>query len=311
MHVENLYKEQRILLFRECFALEKIHGTSARVSWHSDGSASGIHSRIQLSSGGAKSATFSAIFDEAALTIAFQALGHPSVVVYGEAYGGKQQGQKWRYGDKLRFVAFEVQIGGLWLSVPQAHDVVMKLGLEFVHYAKVSTDLLALDAERDAPSEQARRNGVVGDKPREGVVLRPLIELTANDGSRIMCKHKRDEERETATPRKVVDPALLAVLTRATEIADEWVTPTRLEHVLDKIKNPDGSGSDVGNDRMREIIAAMVEDVIREGAGEIADSKEARVAIGRKTAEVFKARQKAALEASTVSSPDIYTEGEQ
>ena len=32
-HIDNLYKDQRILLFRECFALEKIHGTSAHVSW--------------------------------------------------------------------------------------------------------------------------------------------------------------------------------------------------------------------------------------------------------------------------------------
>ena len=295
-HIDNLYREQRILLFRECYALEKIHGTSAHISWQSMAAAETLtphHGRLQFSSGGSKHATFMKIFDEAALVAAFEALGHPSVVVYGEAYGGSQQGQKWRYGDKLKFVAFEVEIAGMWLAVPQAEDVVKKLGLEFVHYVKISTDLAALDAERDAPSEQAKRNGVEGDKPREGVVLRPLIELTANDGTRIMSKHKRDEERETATPRKVVDPALLEVLTKATEIADEWVTPTRLEHVLDKIRNPDGS--EAGIERMRDVIAAMAEDVLREGASEIADSREARAAISRKTAEIFKARMKAKL----------------
>ena len=31
-HIDNLYKNQDILLFRECFALEKIHGTSANVA---------------------------------------------------------------------------------------------------------------------------------------------------------------------------------------------------------------------------------------------------------------------------------------
>lgn len=279
-HIENLYRDQRILLFRECYALEKIHGTSARVSWR--------EGRVQLSSGGAKAVTFAAIFDLVSLATLFEALGHPAISVFGEAYGGSQQGQKWRYGDKLRFVAFEVQIGDLWLAVPQAEDVAKKLGLEFVHYVKVSTDLAALDAERDAPSEQSRRNGVEGDKPREGVVLKPLIELRGNGGDRLICKHKRDEERETATPRKVVDPALLAILTKATEIADEWVTPSRLEHVLDKIKSPDGA--DAGYDRMRDVISAMVEDVLREGADEIVDSKEARHAIGRKTAEIFKAR---------------------
>lgn len=289
LHIDNLYKDQRILLFRECYALEKIHGTSAHVAWR-DG-------HVQLSPGGEKRERFVALFDEPKLTEAFGSLGHEAVCVYGEAYGGSQQGQKWRYGEKLRFVAFDVQIGDLWLAVPQAHDVAMKLGIEFAHYAKVSTDLAALDAERDAPSEQARRNGIEGDQPREGVVLRPLLELKDNGGSRIISKHKRDEERETTTPRKVVDPALLQVLTRASEIADEWVTPTRLAHVLDKL------GPDIGIERMRDVITAMVEDVLREGAGEIADSREARTAIGKKTAEVFKAKLKSALDVHRMETP--------
>src|SRR3990167_11482310 len=46
MHIENLYKAQDILAFKRCFALEKIHGTSAHVAWR-DGS-------VVLSSGGEK-----------------------------------------------------------------------------------------------------------------------------------------------------------------------------------------------------------------------------------------------------------------
>lgn len=275
MHIDNLYKDQAILLFRECWALEKIHGTSAHVEWR-DG-------KVRFSSGGESPVRFKALFDEAKLADAFAAIGHPSVTVYGEAYGGSQQGQSKRYGKALRFVAFEVKVGDTWLAVPQAADVTSKLGLEFVHYVKVSTDLAALDAERDAPSEQARRNGVEGDQPREGVVLRPIIEVTRNGDHRIIAKHKRDDERETATPRKVVDPSRLEVLTQADAIADEWVTPTRLAHVLDKL-------GDVGIERMRDVISAMIEDVTREGAGEFRDSKEARAAISRKTAEFFKTR---------------------
>lgn len=29
LHIDNLYKNRDILLFRECWALEKVHGTSA------------------------------------------------------------------------------------------------------------------------------------------------------------------------------------------------------------------------------------------------------------------------------------------
>lgn len=282
-HINNLYKDQTILMMRECYALEKIHGTSAHVSWR-DGA-------LSFSAGGEKHERFVLLFDSDALTSAFVAMGHPSIVVFGEAYGGSQQGQSKRYGKVLKFVAFEVRIGEAWLSVPAADGVARSLGLEFVHYVKVPTDLASLDAERDAPSVQAKRNGVEGDQPREGVVLRPLVELRLNNGERIAAKHKRDEERETKTPREV-GPERLALLTRASEIADEWVTPTRLSHVLDKM--PHGTGIE----QTRAVITAMTEDVIREGAGEIVDSKEARAAIGKRTSELFRARLDEAFRAN-------------
>lgn len=34
LHIENLYKARDIMLFRECYAMEKIHGTSAHVGWN-------------------------------------------------------------------------------------------------------------------------------------------------------------------------------------------------------------------------------------------------------------------------------------
>jgi len=33
LDIDNLYKEQRILMFKECYAMEKIHGTSAHLSY--------------------------------------------------------------------------------------------------------------------------------------------------------------------------------------------------------------------------------------------------------------------------------------
>lgn len=278
LHIPNLYKDQTILMFKECWALEKVHGTSAHVRWH-DG-------RLDFSSGSSDAAVrdeFLAYFAAIpTLQESFLALGHPKVAIYGETYGGKLLRQAWRYGERIRFVAFDVRIGPHWLSVPQAADVVAKVGLEFVAFRRIETTLEAIDAERDAPSAQAWRNDVVGDHPREGVVLRPLIELTRNNGDRIIAKHKRDDARETTTPRKVVDPAQWQVLTEAEAIANEWVTPARLEHVTSKLEGA------LSMCRMRKVIDAMTEDVLREGSGEIVDSKEARTAIGRKTAELFK-----------------------
>lgn len=282
--ISNLYKDQSILVLRECYALEKIHGTSAHISWR-DG-------QLRLSSGGESSSRFAALFDEAELARRFIELGHDQVTVFGEAYGGKQQGQSWRYGKSLKFIAFEVRIGDTWLAVPNAADVAAKLGLEFVHYVRIPTDLAAIDRERDAPSEQARRNGIEGDQPREGVILRPLIELTKSNGERIIAKHKRDDERETKTPRHVVDHAKLEVLTRAAAIADEWATATRLAHVLQRLEI---DGATIGIERTPDVISGMIADVVREGAGEFVDSKEARQAIGRRAAELFHAKLKASL----------------
>jgi hypothetical protein len=285
MHIDNLYKNQSVLMFRECYALEKIHGTSAHVSWK-DGA-------VTFSSGGEKRERFVELFDVGKLAEAFASIGHPDVTVYGEAYGGKQQGQSWRYGKDLRFIAFEVKVGESWLSVPNAADVSAKLGIEFVHYRRISTDLAAVDAERDAPSEQARRNGVEGDQPREGIVLRPLEEMVKGNGSRIIAKHKRDEERETKTAR-TVDAEKLEVLRNSQAIADEWVTPTRLEHVIDRLQ---AAGVPADMEHTPDVIRAMIEDVAREAEGEIEDSKDARRAIGAATAKLFKARVRDAFRA--------------
>ena len=160
LHIENLYKCQSILLFRECFSLEKVHGTSAHIGWTPQG--------LSYFSGGESHERFKALFDHAKLHEGFMALGHAVVTIYGEAHGGKCQGMKKVYGEALRFIAFDVRIGESWLSVPDAEQVCAGLGIEFVPYAKVATDLASLDAERDRPSEVALRRGLGEHPPKLG-----------------------------------------------------------------------------------------------------------------------------------------------
>jgi hypothetical protein len=283
MHIDNLYKNQEILMFKECYAMEKIHGTSAHVSYKiQDGKP-----MVSFFSGGENHQNFVALFDQDELKEKFKEIGAVSVTVYGEAYGGKQQKMSDTYGKALKFIAFDVKIDDNWLAVPQAEDVARQLGIEFVDYVKVSTDLKDLDEQRDRPSEQAIRNGCGNDKKREGVVLRPLVEMTKNNGKRILCKHKGDDFKETKTPREV-SPEQLKVLSDAKEIAEEWVTPMRITHVLDKIQDP-------GMEKMKEIISAMIEDVQREGEGEIEWSKPVSKAIARATAVGVKAHFEALM----------------
>lgn len=279
LHIDNLYKNQDILLFKECYAMEKIHGTSAHLSWNKG--------KLGFFSGGSSYPTFLQLFDKEKLTdILLKENQEAKITIYGEAYAGKQQGMRATYGNEPKFIAFDVLIGDrCWLNVPIADEFCTNLGIDFVAYEKVSTDIQVLDAQRDLNSRQAVRNGILTPKPQEGIVMRPLIEMRKNNGARVIAKHKI--LRETLTPRKVQDPARLVVLTNAREIAEEWVTPERFKHVMDKIANP-------CIESISDIIQAMVEDVKREGEGEIVWSKEVTRAIGKKTVKLFFIQQKQA-----------------
>lgn len=283
MHIDNLYKAQHILAFKTCFALEKIHGTSAHVAWRKG--------ELVFFSGGENYERFVGIFDKAALSAAFaeKFTGKHDVTIYGEAYGGKQQGMSPTYGTALKFIAFDVKMGDRWLSVPQAAGFVTSIGLEFVDYAEVPTDLASLDAERDKPSTQAVRNGITEPRIREGVVLRPPFEVTLNNGDRVMAKHKREEFAERGRPKVDLDPSKREMLENADAIALEWVTPMRLEHVIDHVL-AERENKEIEMRDTPLVIAAMVEDVTREAAGEIADNEPARKAIGRRTVQLFKQR---------------------
>jgi len=253
--------------------MEKVHGTSANVRYK-------IENGITLFSGGSKHEIFTKLFDKEALKQYFVEREFTDITIFGEAYGGKCQGMRESYGDQLQFVAFEVRIDNMWLSVPRAEMICNELGIEFMPYEKIPCTLEAIDSERDRESIIGFRRTGKHNIPREGVVLRPLVEFTHQTGGVIRVKHKREEFHETKTSRKVIDPELLLVLEKASEIAEEWVTPMRLKHVLDKLPEiTDMSGFGI-------IAKAMIEDIEREAKGEIVESKEARKAITRKTAKL-------------------------
>ena len=275
-HIENLYKNQDILLFKECYAMEKIHGTSANISYKED--------QLHLFPGGAKSEDFAKIFNTELLLELFRKHYSPtdSVTIFGEAYGGKMQGMSRTYGQKLCFIVFEVKVNLNWLSVPIAQEVASNFGLEFVPYTQIPTTMEAIDAERDRPSIVAEWRGCGTDKMREGIVLRPLREFKRQNGERIVAKHKRAEFCETRTPRAVTDK--LKVETDYQKIVDEWVTRNRLSNII-------GRGEvELCTENIGKIIPLMIEDIYREAQGEIEvpDSKELRRRIGHATALLIK-----------------------
>ena len=278
MHIPNLYRPeaQAILDFKEVFALEKIHGTSSHIAISANG--------FRIFSGGEKHERFAALFDAAVMEKRLRDMFDGPVVVYGEAYGGKQQGMSATYGKELRFVVFDVKVGDVFLDVADALSACLQLGLEFVHYEFGPAELTWLDKQRDADSVQAVRNGMGMGKLREGIVIRPPFEVRLNNGSRLIAKHKRAEFRERKSIPNV-DPAKRELMKKAESIAAEWVVPMRLNHVLDKLDPPASGMQDTPR-----VIKAMVEDVCREADQLIVDNKAVRKAIGAAAVKLWKAR---------------------
>jgi len=280
MKIENLYRFNDIMEFRHCFALEKVHGTSAHIQWSKG--------HVSFYSGGEKHDKFVELFDQQALKEFFRSKEYPEdlvIRIHGEAYGGKQQGMSKTYGPKLHFIAFDVRIGDNWLDVPKAESFCLQAGIEFVPFAIIDTTEEELNKHRDWESIVAIRRGMGKGHIREGIVIRPPFEVKLNSGARLIAKHKRDEFRETKSPRLDLDPEKQKVLDKAQEIAEEWCVPMRLRHVLDKMRI-DGVGPDMKD--MADIIKNMINDIYTEGKGEFVESREVQKAIGHKTVTLFK-----------------------
>lgn len=291
-HILNLYKLPTFMDIAgdKVYALEKIHGSSAHVSIVFDrtprpNAANGVWT-IHRHAGGQSDVSFEKCVPThqflAPLTKLLVDTKTEKLTIYGEVYGGKCQKMSGTYGVDMRFVGFDVEIDGKWLTVPKAETLCKDLGIEFVHYELVDNTLEALDKQRDADSVQAIRNGMGPGKLREGIVIKPLVEMVNEFNERLVVKHKRAEFREMATPREV-DPAKAQVLSDAQAVSDEWVVDQRLEHVLQKLEVK-------GMEDTPRVIKAMLEDVKREGEGEIVWSTEVERAIGKRTAALFKKR---------------------
>jgi len=276
LHICNLYKYKHIFLFKECYALEKIHGTSTHIGWKCEKKV------LHFFSGGENHEKFLNLFDKDFLTQKFEEIfPNQDVIIFGEAYGGKQQGMSHTYGKELKFIGFDVKIDDNWLNVPSANRVCDNFNIEFVAWSKTEVDIEKLTVLRDSPSIQAERNGCGNNKKREGIVIRPLIEMKINNNERVICKYKSDEAMETKTKRDITEEQL-QILTEANEIAEEWVTSMRLEHILQKFPQ------ELEMKFIPDIISAMIEDVYREGKDELVESRETTKAIGTKTVKLFK-----------------------
>ncbi len=107
-----------------------------------------------------------------------------SVCLYGEGYGAKIQKGGGNYRPDQGFVLFDVRVGPWWLKRSDVEDIATRLGLDFVPIIGTGTLSTMVDKVRDGFSS------IWGDFQAEGIVARPIVELTTRSGHRLITKIK-------------------------------------------------------------------------------------------------------------------------
>jgi hypothetical protein len=261
--------------------MEKVHGTSA---WLAYDSSKGLTTHP----GGERLDNFRKLFDLEEISQKLEHLTKTKnwiqIKVHGECYGSKQQKMSITYGTTLRFVVFDVKIrdaiGERFLPLMDAVAITQTLNIDFVPYEIGPNTPEWIQQQTDLPSVQAQRNGCGTDKLREGVVVKTLDETPMKDGSRAIAKHKCGPFWETRRPgqlqfgqslkeHKSLDEKL-SRYESAKEVALNWVTERRAEHVMDKMLH--GRQDEEKILTLKDInlfINNMLADVKKESGGEI------------------------------------------
>ena len=292
--ITNLSETHPVLLFKEIYCLEKIHGTSAHISFKK---AEGKWS-IEVMPGGIKITSFMHMLNKRysldtdvlqAVIKHYENTGVDELIVYGEGYGGSCQKMSSTYGD-LNFIAFEVCkiVDGreFWYGVEDAARLLEIIKLPFVYFDKGPSTIEWITSQRDRPSEQAKRNGQGENKESEGVVIRGPVELFDNYGGRMMAKFRKLKFGETNETEEKAALSTEAV-NDANSVADKFVVENRLDHVLSKlaVAIPEITIKHTGT-----VIKAMVADIFTEEGKTLEWSDAVERAITKKTSEMFRAR---------------------
>lgn len=286
MTIEHLYKcPDFFKIDSEIVYMEKIHGTSTWINMNI--TEEGVN--MNYHPGGETSKTFDALFDKPFIENELKSILDENKLVgiriHGEAYGGKQQKMMATYGNVLKFIVFDVKIystakDSIFLNLKDAVAITNRLKLEFVPYVIGPNTPEFAQIQTDLPSVQAERNGMGNDKLREGIVVKPVNEIKIKGNNRAICKHKCGPFWETKRPgtlkfgestaetEKLLDK--LNIVISNNEMAENWITSMRADHVLDKMlhsKIDDKKFIDLAD--IGVFVSAMIDDVKKESEGEI------------------------------------------
>ncbi len=277
-HIENLDEMPKIFDLPEVVVTEKVHGSGARIAVI-DG---------QLHIGGRKM-EFTDIRPDTRDGLCFiqwvldtgldkrmlEAFAGQDVVLYGEWHGSGtpkknwpqvQKGVKYIKGNDLRI--FDAKVNDRYVPFDDIKTWAAKVGLKtmpVLYRGKPDKDVFY--SLVDTMSKVGEENGIVDpENSIEGIVIRPPELIWDEKWNVIMAKLKIGKWAERASEQK--NPKMQAkpkaIIPGAEEFAKEFVTDTRMDHVLDQLRE---EGKSLDKSSMGDVMRLMGQDVKREGAG--------------------------------------------
>lgn len=282
-HIENIDEVPAVFELPEVVVTEKVHGSAMRIGL--------IDGKVRI---GGRRLEFVDIRPESKEGQGFvswvldtgldrkvsEAFAGHDVILFGEWHGSGTPSKGWpqiqkgiRYLKGNDFRIFDIKLDGAYLAQDEVPACAARVGLKAMPVLyRGRPDGEAFNSLIDTMSRVGEENGIADpENTIEGIVVRPPEMQWDPKGGPVMAKYKVGKWAERASKAKhpKTPPKEKPVIPGAKEFAEEFVTPVRLEHVLDQLRE-EGIPIDVKS--MGEVMKRMGQDIKREGASALAEA---------------------------------------
>lgn len=275
-HIENIDEIPQVFDLPEVIVTEKIHGSGMRIGV--------IDGRLRI---GGRKLEFMDIRPDTREGLCFiqwvlatgldkkvvEAFAGHDVILFGEWHGSGTPKKNWpqvqkgiNYIKGNDFRVFDAKVDGKYVAQDDVAGWAAKAGLKTMPVLyRGKPDQKIFDSLIDTMSKLGEENGIVDpENTIEGIVVRPNEFLWNPDRSPVMAKYKVGKwaERASAQKHHKTQPKKKVVVAGAEDLAKDFVTDTRLDHILDQLRE---ANIPIDKSAMGEVMKRMGQDIKREG----------------------------------------------